>query len=61
MFLFIACPKNTYGRECQSCPENCKDSECDKFSDDVNCTYGCAPGYTDNMCQNGGSYCPTPI
>ena len=53
--LIPVCPEHTYGIGCQPCPENCKDSQCDKFSEEMKCLYECASGFSGDNCQTGES------
>ena len=54
VFLFwTECPAKTYGFGCQQCPQSCRDSNCEKFSESVDCTAGCEPGYKGHNCSEG--------
>ena len=45
------CPSKTYGIGCQNCSINCRDAECLKTSETMECMDGCEAGYKGNDCS----------
>ena len=48
----LACPENTYGRQCKPCG-HCQNPPCTSTSETGVCVGGCTAGYEGANCQTG--------
>ena len=48
----LACPENTYGRQCEPCG-HCQNPPCISTSETGVCDGGCTAGYKGDNCKSG--------